>query len=205
MTPGFLDRMLRSSVDRALKVPPLRPRRAAEEALYAAPAQRALVADIQQAAHRLSVTGLGLSGAAVVAARRSNGTVAVTRFDADLAAIDNRSLLTVPNAATESRHVRVADAARRFGGAVWAHPAALLTLAASHREPDPAVSSSLAAVAGRISVGGEMTEGGVTVLAGDAVLAAGSTASEAVTRLEAAERIAAITVSGLRLPDGPQN
>ena len=109
------------------------------------------------------------------------------------AEIDGRSLETVSADAGP-----LARAAAAVGAAVWAHPPALMALAAAGRRVDESVSRDLAECCGRIVFGAEVTEPGVGVVAGEGVVAAGSTAIDAVARLEAAERLATIT---LHLPD----
>lgn len=193
MTTRFIDRAIRSSVARAQRMQPGRVRRVAEETLYSSPAQRPLVEDVRSARDYLVSTGLGTAAASTVAVRRTDRTVAVTREGSMAAEIDGRSLETVSADAGP-----LARAAAAVGAAVWAHPPALMALAAADRRVDESVSRDLAECCGRIVFGAEVTEPGVGVVAGEGVVAAGSTAIDAVARLEAAERLATIT---LHLPD----
>ena len=195
MTTRFIDRAIRSSVDRAQKMQPRRVRRVAEETLYSAPAQRSLVEDLRSAGEYLISAGLGTRAGSVVAVRRSDRSVAVTRTDTDLTAVDGRSIETAPVAPDGDP---VARTAALVGAAVWAHPPALLALAARGGSVDASTSRGLAGRCGPIVSGDDLREPGVGVVAGEGVLAAGSSAVDAVARLEAAERLAPIT---LRIPD----
>src|SRR5690606_33679607 len=80
------------------------------------------------------------------------------------AEIDGRSLETVPADAGP-----LARAAAAVGAAVWAHPPALMALAAADRRVDESVSRDLAECCGRIVFGAEVTEPGVGVVAGEGV------------------------------------
>lgn len=196
MTTRFFDRAIRSSVDRAQKIQPRRMRRVADETLYSAPSQRGTVEDIRRATGFLLASGLGTRAGSVVAVRRNDRSVAMTRPDSDLEAVDGRSLETVT---VESYGAHpVVRAAIDFGAAVWAHPVSLLALAAAGRSADRSLSKDLADRCGVLISGTSLEHPGVAVVTGEGVLAVGETAVDAVSRLEAAERLAAIT---LRTPD----
>lgn len=192
MTTRYIDRAIRSSVDLAQRMQPGRWRRVADATLYASPGQRSLVEDVRRAGQYLVSSGLGIRFGSVMAVRRNDRTVAVTTEGADIADVDGQCLATV--AVDDSP---VARAAGRVGAGVWAHPAALLALAAAGATADETTSGDLARLCGRIVSGTDLSEPGVGVVAGEGVLAVGSSAVEAVARLEAAERLATITLHSL--------
>lgn len=203
MRMGLLDRMMRGSVDRALRMQPGRTREVADEYLYAAPSVRPEVEAIRRAGRHLVMAGLAVTGLGAVAVRRSDVAAVVTRSEADLAAIDHRDLSTI----MLDDPVRDDPAAGRgvlldlIGGgaaaAVWGQPVGLLVLAAGGEGPDPAVAPGLAGVAGPILLTGTVTAG-VRVVPGAGAAGAGGDPLDAVTRLEAAERLAAITLAARR-------
>lgn len=187
MTVGLLDRLMRSSVDRAVRMQPGRTRRIADETLYASPTVRDEVEAITAAGARMVRAGLSPSTLGRIAVRRSPTSATITAEGVDLGAVDNRSLTTVPLDTDLPPVVAVAGGA---AAAVWAWPVRLLALG-SVPHPEPA---HLIAVAGTIAATDRPAgDPGVWITA-TGVVAVGIDPGDAVTRLEAAETLAAITL-----------
>lgn len=199
---GLLDRLMRGSVDRALRMQPGRTQEVADEYLYAAPSARAEVEAIRRAGRHLAGTGLAVAGLGVVAVRRSELSAGVTRPQADLAALDHRDLETVRldarrrtgSIGSEVLLDLLSDGA---GAAVWGQPVGLLALAALGLLPDPVAAPGLAEAAGAILQEGTVSAG-VRIVPGAGAAGSGHDPLEAVMRLEAAERLAAITLAARR-------
>ena len=191
---GVIDRLMRASVDRAQRMQPKRVERAVDEALYAAPMNKDLVAGVSIAAARLVSAGLTPALLGSVAVRGERHKATTTRPEADLRSIDNRSL----ERADLDDRVTPALAGLRAGNqaAVWAYPTALLAADAGGLEIEP-VSAGLALVAGPINVVDDIEQAGsgVSIVRGDGVLAGDQTPEAAVTRLEAAEALARMTIA----------
>ena len=92
---GMISRLMKGSVDRALRMQPRRAGAVRDEMLYAAPSARELVAEIANAGARLVEAGLSPRVGGVIVVRKSEGSGTRTLADADLGSIDNRSLETV--------------------------------------------------------------------------------------------------------------
>lgn len=190
VSSGLVDRMIRSSVDRALRLQPRRARRIADETRYSSPSARGLIDDLAAAARRLLASGLAVPTATRLAVRRDDGRIAVSIAGADLARLDGGRVETLDPA----RHpTDLAAVAARVGGAVAVHPPALLALATLGRTPDPHASAELAALAGVLSRD-LPTQPGVGILPAGVAIGADRTAKGAVARLEAAERLAEISL-----------
>lgn len=189
MTVGVFDRLMRSSVDRAMRMQPGRTRRIADDTLYASPTVRADVEAITAAGARMVRAGLAPSTLGRIAVPRSRGTVTATADGVDLAELDNRSLETIPSD-TDLPHVRAV--ANGADAAVWAWPVRLVALGGT---PGGGPRHLLDA-AGPIEVVAEpQPEPGVWIIPDDGVVAVGTDPGDAVTRLEAAEALAAITLA----------
>lgn len=194
----MLDRLIRGSVDRAMRMQPRRTRTVVDEYLYAAPEWREQVAAIAAAGRRLVAAGLCPPTAGSIAVRRSPTKAAVTALAADLGSIDNRHLETV---ALEDKVSPVLSALRAGADAgIWAFPPALMALAATGRTP-LALSVELAAVSGEVVMAAGLAEvrGGLTLVAGHGVVCGHESVGSAVARLEAAEALAVMTVHHLAL------
>jgi hypothetical protein len=201
---GFLDRMMRSSVDRALKMQPRKVQRVADETRYTSPKERPVVDAIRAAGARVSRMRFDVGDLAAIAVRRDLGAMTVTEFGADLADIDGRCLATwIPGdpetaagATVDARNAQLFAALTSddaVGAVVLAYPPYLMAIDASGDAP-PLAGSPLGERAGRIEAGG-VAGIGVWVLGGS-VISAGTSPVDAMARLEAAERlvqIAAIT------------
>lgn len=187
MAPGgFLDRMMRSSVERALRLQPPRSRRLVNETRFATSQLRPHLEDMRVAGRRLVAGDLAVPALTRLALRLPGGDVVATTPNADLAAVDAQDLDTCEPGP-------LADVAAELGATIVAHPSSLLALAAVGRLPDPTVSTSLGEAAGPIEFG-PPTQPGIGLLRDGAVLAAASTVVECVVRLEAAERLALVTL-----------
>lgn len=123
MTPseGIVDRLMRGSVERALKMQPRRTTTIRDELLYAAPQTRDLVASISAAGRRLVDGGLAPRTAGAIAVRRSPTSATRTRPGADLGALDNRMLESV-----DIDDDPVLAALRHDGAAIRCWPPALV-------------------------------------------------------------------------------
>lgn len=200
---GVLDRLMRSSVERAMKMQPRRTQKMADEYLYASPSGREEVAELRAVGKRLVDAGLSPAFDGSIAVRRSDRRASVTHRGADLGAIDNRSMESVDLADRSSP----ALAGLRAGAeaAIYAYPPHLLALTSSDGLPDPTV-SDLADRAGDLAVvsAEDDIRTGLTVLTGRGVVATHDTPSEALARLEAAEMLARITIirQNMRRNDG---
>lgn len=190
---GLLDRWMRASVDRALRMQPKRVGKVADEYLYAAPKARDEIEAIRAACRRLVDTGLTSSSLGRVALKRTEHAVTEVTPGTDLTAVDARHLQT----ADRNEGDAVVEAAAVAGAAVLAHPSSLLALAAAGRTPDTAL-ESLAEQAGVIQIVDAPPSGrpGVWVVMSLGAIGVDSDVGGAVTRLEAAERLAAITLAG---------
>ncbi len=190
---GMIDRLMRSSVDRALKMQPRRTQKVADELLYAAPSAREDVGVIRAAGARLVDQGMCPAGLGSIAVRRSPKRAALTAIGADLSALDNRHLESVD---IDDR-VSPTLAALRAGAeaAVYAFPPTLLALLAEGVELETGV-SDLADIVGEIRVVDHLDDirSGLAVLSGRGVVSGHDDPLAAVTRLEAAEALARITV-----------
>jgi ribulose-5-phosphate 4-epimerase/fuculose-1-phosphate aldolase len=189
---GLLDRMMRSSVDRAMRMQPRRTSKVVDEFLYSAPSARDEVAAVHAAAARLVTAGLSPLTLGSVAVRRSATKATITALDADLSAIDNRHLETVDiddGASPALAAIRAGAAA-----AVWAFPPHLMAAVAQGvAMPE---TGRLASAAGPIAVAGSLGEArsGLTVVTGEGAVAGHDDPLAAVTRLEAAEAMARIAI-----------
>lgn len=195
---GMIDRLMRSSVDRALKMQPRRTQRVADELLYAAPSAREDVGAVRQAGERLVRAGLCPGGLGAIAVRRTAKRAAITAVGADLSALDNRHLESVD---LDDR-VSPALAALRAGAdaAVYAFPPTLLALVAEG--VDVAIDvSDLADVAGPVRVVDSIDDvrSGVTVISGRGVVSGHDDPLAAVARLEATEALAVVTLARLSI------
>ena len=190
---GILDRLMRASVDRALRMQPKRVSKVADEYLYAAPRVRDEIETIRAACRRLIETGLTSSSLGRVAIRRTEHAVTRIAVGTDLTAVDARHLET----ADRSEADPVVEAAAAAGAAVLAHPPSLMALAGRGRTPDVSI-EALAHQAGPVEIIEGPPDGtyGVWVIPTLGAIAAGPDVGDAVTRLEAAERMAAITIAG---------
>ena len=190
---GLLDKWMRTSVQRALRMQPKRVSKVADEYLYAAPRAREEIEAIRDACRRLVETGLTSSSLGRVALRRTEHAVTEVTPGTDLSAVDARHLQT----ADRSEGDLVVEAAAEAGAAVLAHPSSLLALTAAGRVPDTQL-AALAEQAGPIEIVDAPPAGrlGVWVVPSQGAIAVDSEVARAVTRLEAAERLAAITLAG---------
>lgn len=188
---GILDRMIRSSVDRALRMQPKRSQKVADEYLYTSPAARPDVEEIRNASARLVSSGLTTSSLGRVVVRRSDKSVTQVVPGKDLTAVDARHLETVD---VNDGDI-VVLAAASTGAAVLAHPVSLLALSLTGRTPERSV-GALSELAGPIEIAGVLPSygEGVWIVPSLGVVSVASDVGAAVTRLEAAERLAAITV-----------
>lgn len=195
---GMIDRLMRSSVDRALKMQPRRTQRVADELLYAAPSAREDVGAVREAGERLVRAGFCPAGLGAIAVRRTPKRAAITAIGADLSALDNRHLESVD---LDDR-VSPALAALRSGAeaAVYAFPPTLLALVSEGVELFVGV-SDLADVAGPVAIvdSVDAIRSGVTVVAGRGVVSGHEDPLAAVARLEAAEALAIITLTRLSI------
>ena len=91
---GILDRLMRSSVDRALKMQPRRVQRVADETRYTSPMERPLVDAMRDAGRRITRFGFDVGDLAAIAVRRDLGSMTVTDWGADLGDLDGRALVT---------------------------------------------------------------------------------------------------------------
>jgi ribulose-5-phosphate 4-epimerase/fuculose-1-phosphate aldolase len=189
---GILDRFIRSSSDRALKMQPKRVSKVADEYLYAAPGVRDEVEAVRNACRRLIEAGLTSASLGRIAMKRTDHAVSQIVPGTDLTAVDARHFET----ADRSLDDPVVEAAAASGAAVLAHPVSLLALAAAGRTPDTSI-TFLAEQAGRIAIVEALPsdEAGVWILPTLGAVAIAENVEDAVTRLEAAERLAAITVT----------
>lgn len=190
---GMIDRLMRSSVDRALRMQPKRTQKVADELLYAAPSAREDVGAVRAAGIRLVEQGLCPAGLGSIALRRSPKRAVLTAIGADLSALDNRHLESVD---IDDR-VSPALAALRAGAeaAVYAFPPTLLALVAQGVELETGV-SDLADIVGEVRVVDALDDirSGLGVLSGRGVVSGHDDPLAAVARLEAAEALARITV-----------
>lgn len=190
---GMIDRLMRSSVDRALRMQPKRTQKVADELLYAAPSAREDVGAVRAAGIRLVEQGLCPAGLGSIAVRRSPKRAVLTAIGADLSALDNRHLESVD---IDDR-VSPALAALRAGAeaAVYAFPPTLLALVAQGVELETGV-SDLADIVGEVRVVDHLDDirSGLGVLSGRGVVSGHDDPLAAVARLEAAEALARITV-----------
>lgn len=189
---GLIDRFMRSSVDRALKMQPRRTQKMADEFLYASPSAKDDVAAIRAAGERLVSGGLCPPGMGAIAVRRSTGRATLTAVGSDLRAIDNRHLESVD---LDDR-ISPALAALRAGAgaAIYAFPPTLLALVAEEGTLDSTV-SDLAGIVGGLNVvtGVDDVRSGLTVIRGRGVVSGHDDPLAAVARIEAAETLATIT------------
>lgn len=190
MGPGFVDRMIRSSVDRALRLQPPRVRRIADETRYSSPSARDLIDDLARAARRLLAGGLVVPTATRLAVRRDDGRVTISVTGADLGHLDGGQVETIDPA---HHPTDLATVAARVGGAVAVHPPALLALAVLGRLPDQRASGELAELTGAVTRD-LPNRPGVGILPAGVAIGADTTAEGAVARLEAAERLAEISL-----------
>ena len=197
---GLLDRLMRRSVDTAVKMQPRRIERTVNEHLYAAPQARDEVAGLAEAARMLQDAGLNPGRLAEVAVRRSDTRVSITEVRADLAAVDNRALESVDIDASERPSVWGIRAGAH--AAAWGFGAHLLHLADAGRPVRP-MSQELAELAGPIHVlsWGERAELGISVFVGHGVLATGADPKTAVAAMEAAEALARMTTLDTTVPE----
>ena len=204
---GLVDRVMRSSVDRAMKMQPRRVRRIADETRYATPSERPRVDEIRAACTRLATARFSVAGLGLVATSREAGGLTVTEAGADFTDVDARHLVTWSPADAgddvDPRHSLLATLYSAIAGGgdidavVVAHPPHVLAAAASGRLPG-AFDGALGSVAGPIGHGPIDGPGVWVIDAG--VAAAGHNAVDAVRRLEAADRIAEIDM--IRRNDG---
>lgn len=186
---GIFDRVMRASVTVAGRMQPRKALRQADDTLYAAPTSRETVQALKSTGERLVASGVAVNGSTVLGWRRSAHRIGVTVEGADLLALGPGMLTSVGS--DDAGHAQAVVEAIRAGAgaAVWAHPAALLALAASGRLPEGVV-KELADRSGRI--GWPADEADVIVHPGLGVLARGADLSDAAARLEAAERLSEI-------------
>jgi ribulose-5-phosphate 4-epimerase/fuculose-1-phosphate aldolase len=189
---GILDRFIRSSSDRALKMQPKRVAKVADEYLYAAPAVREEIEGVRNACRRLVEAGLASASLGRIAMKRTDHAVSQIVPGSDLTAVDARHFET----ADRSLDDPVVEAAAVAGAAVLAHPVSLLALAVAGRTPDTSI-TYLAEQAGPIEIVDALPSDrpGVWILPSLGAVAIAADVDDAVTRLEAAERLAAITVT----------
>lgn len=189
---GMIDRLMRSSVDRALRMQPKRTQKVADELLYAAPSSREDVAAIRAAGEALVRAGFVPLGLGAVAVRRSPTRAAVTAVGIDLAAIDNRHIESVDM----MDRVTPALAALRAGAdaAVHAYPPTLVALVAEGFDLDPGV-AELSDTVGPVLVVDDVdaVRSGLSVVRGHGVVAGHDSPQAAAARMEAAEAAARIT------------
>lgn len=191
-TVGIIDRLMRSSVDRAIAMQPRRTRRLADEYLYAAPVARPAVEAIRSAGRRLVASGLASTALGGVAVRKSDRSVTRVIPGSDLTAVDARHLET----AAASPGDPLAWAAASVGAAVLAHPVSLLAVSTTvGLDALDRAAGGLWSISGEIGTSGTPTAEGVWVVPGVGVIAADRDPDGAVTRLEAAERLASITLA----------
>ncbi len=191
----MFDRLMRGSVERAMKMQPRRTQRVADEFLYSSPSAREEVAAIRQVGARLVGGGLSPPSAGSIAVRRSDTKAGVTLAGADLGAIDNRSLETVD--LTDRATPALAGLRAGSNAAVYAFPPHLLALIAAGGEIEPMV-SDLADRVGEVTIAASVDDvrSGLTVLEGRGVVATHDDVLDALGRLEAAETLARITIIG---------
>jgi hypothetical protein len=194
---GLLDRMMRTSVDRAMRMQPRRTTKVVDEYLYSAPSAREEVSAISLAAARMVAAGLCPSRLGSVAVRRSATKATITALDADLSAIDNRFLETVDIDDTASPALAAIRAGAR--AAAWAFPPHLMAAVAAGVEL-PA-GGPLASVAGPVDVVHTLAEvrSGLSVVVGEGAISGHDDPAGAVARLEAAEAIARIAIIELTI------
>lgn len=195
---GVFDRLMRGSVDRALRMQPKKTQRVADELLYASPAAREEVAAMRVAGTRLVDGGLTAPSVGAIAIRRGDDRATVTTVDVDLRSIDNRHLESVGLADRRSPVM----AGLRAGGraSIYAFPAHILALASSGAPLEPVV-SDLADVVGSMTVVDDVDEirTGLTALRGRGVISTHDDPVAAVARLEAAELLAHLTIVQQRM------
>ena len=92
---GLVGRMMKGSVDRALRMQPGRVTRVADDLLYASPSQRDVVAEFADAGRRLVEGILAPRTLGVIAVRRTETSASRTAPGADLTQIDNRTLESI--------------------------------------------------------------------------------------------------------------
>jgi len=204
---GLVDRLVRSSVDRALKMQPRRVRRIADETRYATPSERPRVDEIHTACTRLATARFVVAGLGLVAISREAGGLTVTEAGADFTDIDARHLVTwSPTDAGEDVDPRdplltlfytTIESDGDVEAIVVAHPPHVLAAAASDRLAGSS-EGALGEAAGPIGHGPVGGAGVWVIEAG--VVGAGHNAIDAVSRLEAADRIAEIEM--IRRSDG---
>lgn len=191
---GLLDRMMRASVSLASRIQPRKALRQADETLYSSPISRDTVQSVSGAGRRLLASGTAVNGLAVIGWRRSEHRIGVTTGGADLGRIGPDSLTSIragDSTFESTAHAQVAAAVEAgASAAVWAHPTALLTMAAAGRVPVGVV-AGLSARVGRVALDGD-GPADVVVYPGEGCLATGDDPIDAAIRLEAAERLAAI-------------
>lgn len=92
---GLVGRLMKGSVDRALRMQPRRVTRIADDLLYASPSQREVVEQFAAAGRRLVEGGLAPRTLGVIAVRRTETSASRTTKAADLTRIDNRTLESI--------------------------------------------------------------------------------------------------------------
>ena len=92
---GLVGRMMKGSVDRALRMQPGRVTRIADDLLYASPSQREVVEQFAAAGRRLVEGGLAPRTLGVIAARRTETSASRTSPAADLTQLDNRTIESI--------------------------------------------------------------------------------------------------------------
>ena len=189
----MFDRLMRGSVDRAMKMQPRRTQRVADELLYSSPSARDEVAAIREVGARLVGGGLTPPSAGSIAVRRSDTKVGVTLAGTDLASIDNRSLETVD--LSDRSTPALAGLRAGSNAAIYAFPPNLLALVAEGGVIEPVV-SDLADRVGDLTIATHLDgiRTGLSILTGRGVVATHDGPLEALARLEAAETLARITI-----------
>jgi ribulose-5-phosphate 4-epimerase/fuculose-1-phosphate aldolase len=190
---GMLDRLMRSSVDRAMRMQPRRTQRVADELLSAAPSNREEVGALAEAGRRLVVGGLTPPTLGALAVRRADSHATLTMPGVDLSAIDNRTLESV--AIDDRSSPAMAGIRAGAAAAIHAFPPHVIALAEAGLELEPLV-GTLADRAGLLVVVGSLDEvaTGLSFIPGGGVLATHQTALAAVERLEAADMLAHIQI-----------
>lgn len=193
MSESLVSRLMRSSVDRAVRMQPRKAQRMADETLYASPTVRTDVEAIVTAGRRMVTSRLCPSAMGRVAVSRSKTSATISEEGADLGSLDNRHLTTV---STDDDIPVLAGLRAGAEAAVWGWPPSLLAATAAGGVDFPDW-GELNAAAGRVVVvdGLDGTIDGVTVVRGRGVIATGPTPGDAVTSLEAAETLASIILA----------
>lgn len=135
---GLVGRMMKGSVDRALRMQPGRVTRVADDLLYASPSQRDVVAEFADAGRRLVEGGLAPRTLGVLAARRTQTSASRTAPGTDLTQIDNRALESIDLAGDS----RVVVALGHGHAVIVAWPAALLAVGVRLEAP-PSIAGHL--------------------------------------------------------------